>query len=167
MPAGGGLRWAPAVATSAGATANVAGASLHPETLRMTMRARPAPDRSIQMPIDPAVLDADLLPQDGFDTSWLDRRPQTDPLQYVDSDDVDGRLMWQRRGNVDEILARAGLFQGVEPSAVSALTKQLQPVDFPRGHTMFAEGEPGDRLYIIINGKVKIGRRSPTAARIC
>ena len=57
---------------------------------------------------------------------------------------------------MDEILARAGIFQGVEPSAVSALTKQLQPVDFPRGHTVFAEGEPGDRLYIIITGKVKI-----------
>src|SRR6202171_3805728 len=66
-----------------------------------------------------------------------------------------------KRGNVDEILARAGIFQGVEPTAVSALTKQLQPVDFPRGHTVFAEGEPGDRLYIIISGKVKIGRRSP------
>ena len=62
-----------------------------------------------------------------------------------------------KRGNVDEILARAGIFQGVEPSAVSALTKQLQPVDFPRGHTVFAEGEPGDRLYIIVSGKVKIG----------
>ena len=62
---------------------------------------------------------------------------------------------------MDEILARAGIFQGVEPSAVSALTKQLQPVDFPRGHTVFAEGEPGERLYIIISGKVKIGRRSP------
>jgi len=62
---------------------------------------------------------------------------------------------------VDEILSRAGIFQGVEPSAVSALTKQLQPVDFPRGHTVFAEGEPGDRLYIIISGKVKIGHRSP------
>ena len=62
---------------------------------------------------------------------------------------------------MDEILARAGIFQGVEPSAVSALTKQLQPVDFPRGHTVFAEGEPGDRLYIIVSGKVKIGRRSP------
>ena len=62
---------------------------------------------------------------------------------------------------MDEILARAGIFQGVEPSAVSALTKQLQPVDFPRGHTVFAEGEPGDRLFIIISGKVKIGRRSP------
>ena len=62
---------------------------------------------------------------------------------------------------MDDILARAGIFQGVEPSAISALTKQLQPVDFPRGHTVFAEGEPGDRLYIIISGKVKIGRRSP------
>ena len=49
----------------------------------------------------------------------------------------------------------------VEPSAVSALTRQLHPVDFPCGHTVFAEGEPGDRLFIIISGKVKIGRRSP------
>jgi CRP-like cAMP-binding protein len=63
--------------------------------------------------------------------------------------------------SADEILARAGIFQGVDPSAVSALTKQLQPLDFPRGHTVFADGEPGDRLYIIISGKVKIGRRSP------
>jgi CRP-like cAMP-binding protein len=62
---------------------------------------------------------------------------------------------------VDEILSRAGIFQGVEPRAVSALTSQLQPVDFGRGHTVFAQGEPGDRLYIIISGKVKIGNRSP------
>jgi CRP/FNR family transcriptional regulator, cyclic AMP receptor protein len=62
---------------------------------------------------------------------------------------------------VDEILSRAGIFQGVEPSAVAALTKQLRPVDFPLGHIVFAQGEPGDRLYIIISGKVKIGNRSP------
>ena len=60
-----------------------------------------------------------------------------------------------------EILVKAGIFQGVEPSALSALTEQLQPVDFPPGHMVFAEGEPGDRLYIIISGKVKIGRRFP------
>jgi CRP/FNR family cyclic AMP-dependent transcriptional regulator len=59
-----------------------------------------------------------------------------------------------------EILARSGLVQGVEPGAVSALTKYLHAVEFPRRHTVFAEGEPGDRLYIIISGKVKIGRRS-------
>src|SRR5262249_8969655 len=62
---------------------------------------------------------------------------------------------------VDEALARAGIFQGVEPTAVAALAKQLHPVDFPRGHIIFNEGEPGDRLFIIASGKVKIGRRSP------
>jgi CRP/FNR family transcriptional regulator, cyclic AMP receptor protein len=118
-------------------------------------------DRSIQMPIDPAVFDTDLSRRGGFDASWLDRQPQTDPLEYLDGDHVDDRLMWQLGRDVDEILARGGLFQGVEPGAVSALTKQLHPMDFPRGHTMFAEGEPGDRLYIVVSGKVKIGRRSP------
>jgi CRP-like cAMP-binding protein len=109
------------------------------------------------MPIDPAVFDTDLVRRGGFDASWLDRQP----LEYLDGDDVDDRLMWQLGRDVDEILARAGLFQGVEPSAVSALTKQLHPVDLPPGHTLFAEGEPGDRLYIVVSGKVKIGRRSP------
>ena len=62
---------------------------------------------------------------------------------------------------MDEVLLRAGIFQGVEPSAVEALSGELEPVDFPRGHVIFAEGEQGDRLYIIANGKVKIGRKSP------
>ena len=62
---------------------------------------------------------------------------------------------------MDRTVARAEIFQTVEPSAVSGLTKHLHQVDFPRRQTVFAEGEPGDRLYIIISGKVKIGRRSP------
>jgi CRP/FNR family transcriptional regulator, cyclic AMP receptor protein len=129
--------------------------------LTETMRARPALIGVIQMPIDPAVFDADLVLRSGFDAFRLDRHPQTGPLEYLDGDAVEDRLGWQRRRDIDEILARAGLFQGVEPSAVSALIKQLHPVDFPRGHALFAEAEPGDRLYIIISGKVKIGRRSP------
>jgi CRP/FNR family transcriptional regulator, cyclic AMP receptor protein len=62
---------------------------------------------------------------------------------------------------VDETLARAGIFQGVEPAAAEALAQSLEPVDFPKGHLIFAEGEPGDRLYIIVSGKVKLGRKSP------
>ena len=61
---------------------------------------------------------------------------------------------------MDETLARAGIFQGIEPTAVEALSSALEPVEFPRAHVIFAEGEPGDRLYIIVSGKVKIGRRS-------
>lgn len=62
---------------------------------------------------------------------------------------------------MDEVLARAGIFQGVEQSAVAVLTEQLQSVDFPRGHRIFTEGEPGDRLYIIVAGKIKVGRSTP------
>ena len=62
---------------------------------------------------------------------------------------------------MDETLARAGIFQGVEPAAAEALAQSLESVEFPRGHVIFAEGEPGDRLYIIQSGKVKIGRKSP------
>jgi CRP-like cAMP-binding protein len=61
---------------------------------------------------------------------------------------------------VEETLARAGIFQGVEPAAAEALAQSLDPVEFPRNHAIFAEGEPGDRLYIIQSGKVKIGRKS-------
>jgi CRP/FNR family transcriptional regulator, cyclic AMP receptor protein len=60
-----------------------------------------------------------------------------------------------------DILARAGIFHGVEPSAVRTLTARLHTVSFPRGHTVFAEGEPGGQLFILVAGKVKIGRRSP------
>ncbi len=62
---------------------------------------------------------------------------------------------------MDETLARAGIFQGVEPAAAEALAQTLETVEFPRGHVIFAEGEPGDRLYIIQSGKVKLGRKSP------
>ena len=95
-------------------------------------------------------------------TSWLDRRRPTDHPVYLDRNDLDEWAKWQAdRPSVDRVLARAGMFQGVEPSAVSALTAELHPVDFRSGHTVFAEGEPGDRLFVVISGKVKIGRRSP------
>ncbi|RAV12343.1 Crp/Fnr family transcriptional regulator [Mycolicibacterium sp. GF69] len=57
-----------------------------------------------------------------------------------------------------EVLARAGIFQGLAHDTVATLTTQLDSIQFPYGHTIFAEGDPGDRLYIIIDGKVKIGR---------
>jgi CRP/FNR family transcriptional regulator, cyclic AMP receptor protein len=61
---------------------------------------------------------------------------------------------------VDATATKAAMSQGVD-SVVAVITNQLQPVDFARRWTVFAEGEPADRLYIIVSGKVKIGHRSP------
>ncbi|STD02419.1 CRP-like cAMP-activated global transcriptional regulator GlxR [Corynebacterium renale] len=59
-----------------------------------------------------------------------------------------------------EILSRAGIFQGVDPEAVRNLIEDMQTVRYPRGTTIFDEGEPGDRLFIITQGKVKLARHS-------
>ena len=61
---------------------------------------------------------------------------------------------------MDSILAKAALFQGVEASAVHALIERLRPVKVARGHVFFHEGEQGDRMYIVVAGKVKIGAHS-------
>ena len=61
---------------------------------------------------------------------------------------------------MDEVLAKAGLFQGVAGEAAEALASSLQYADYSRGETVFLEGEQGDTLYIVLTGKVKIGRRA-------
>ena len=61
---------------------------------------------------------------------------------------------------MNEVLARAGIFQGVDPAAVAELTGRLDPVTFRRGQCVFLEGDAGDRLYVIVEGKVKISRRA-------
>ncbi|MDO4927997.1 MAG: CRP-like cAMP-activated global transcriptional regulator GlxR [Corynebacterium sp.] len=61
---------------------------------------------------------------------------------------------------VQEILSRAGIFQGVSPVAVNNLIQEMEIVRFTRGSVIFDEGEPGDRLYIITSGKVKLARHA-------
>jgi len=61
---------------------------------------------------------------------------------------------------VDDVLAAAGLFRGVEPEAAEALASSLTESDYSRGETVFVEGEQGDTLFIVLSGKIKIGRRA-------
>ena len=62
---------------------------------------------------------------------------------------------------VHRILDRAGILQAVEPDTAAALMGQLDPVEFAAGRTIFHEGDPGDRVFIIVAGKVKISLRGP------
>lgn len=62
---------------------------------------------------------------------------------------------------MDDVVLSAPLFAGIDPEAARALLASMTRVDLTRGVTLFHEGEPGDRLYVIADGKVKLGRRSP------
>ena len=77
------------------------------------------------------------------------------PLRRID--DVDGAAVDSESTTVDqgsEVLAQAGLFQGVTSEAREALSSGLQFGDYTRGEAVFHEGEQGDTLYIVLSGKV-------------
>jgi len=61
---------------------------------------------------------------------------------------------------MDEVLARSGIFQGVESDAAEVLAKEMDYLEARKGEVIFSEGEPGDSLYIVLSGKVKVGRRA-------
>ena len=61
---------------------------------------------------------------------------------------------------MDEVLARSGIFQGVDPEAAEALAKEMDTIEVRKGEIVFNEGEPGDSLYIVLSGKIKLGRRA-------
>jgi CRP/FNR family cyclic AMP-dependent transcriptional regulator len=61
---------------------------------------------------------------------------------------------------MDEVLARSGIFQGVDADAAESLAKELEYIEVRKGETIFNEGEAGDSLYIVLSGKIKIVRRA-------
>src|SRR3712207_6041932 len=61
---------------------------------------------------------------------------------------------------MDEVLARSGIFQGVDADAADSLAKDLDNIEIRKGEVLFNEGEPGDSLYIVLSGKVKVVRRA-------
>ncbi|MCU1432392.1 MAG: Crp/Fnr family transcriptional regulator [Actinotalea sp.] len=60
----------------------------------------------------------------------------------------------------DDVVLSAPLFAAIDAEAAHALFSSMTRVQLPRGLAAFHEGEPGDRLYVIGSGKVKLGRRS-------
>lgn len=60
----------------------------------------------------------------------------------------------------DPVLLAAELFQGLDPAAAAELATEFETVRVPRGSVLYVEGDRGDRLYVVLSGKVKLGRRS-------
>jgi CRP-like cAMP-binding protein len=52
------------------------------------------------------------------------------------------------------------LFRGLDDEAAEALSATLTESKLRRTEVLFSEGDAGDRLYIITNGKLKLGRSS-------
>ncbi len=57
----------------------------------------------------------------------------------------------------DNVLAEAPLFAGLDADAATALRASMTDVALTRGTVLFREGERGDRLYVVLDGKIKLG----------
>lgn len=60
-----------------------------------------------------------------------------------------------------EALGRSALFARVSPDALETCAASLRVRKYRRGETIFHQGDPGDSLYIIESGSVKIVLPSP------
>lgn len=59
-----------------------------------------------------------------------------------------------------DLVRRAPLFASLDDSAAAALKATMFQTTVARGETVFAEGESGDRLFVVLEGKVKLSQTS-------
>lgn len=60
----------------------------------------------------------------------------------------------------DHVLREAPLFSGLDDQAADILEKSMSPLLLQRGDILFNEGDSGNQLYVVITGKIKLGRSS-------
>ena len=60
--------------------------------------------------------------------------------------------------NTEGVLRRAPLFDALDEEDARALRRQMAEVKLSRGEHLFMEGDDGDSLYVVIDGKMKLTR---------
>jgi len=59
-----------------------------------------------------------------------------------------------------QIVMKAPLFSALDEETAGRLADSMTPHQLARGEVVFREGDPGDSLYVVISGKVKLSRTS-------
>jgi CRP/FNR family transcriptional regulator, cyclic AMP receptor protein len=62
---------------------------------------------------------------------------------------------------VDDVLGKLPLFAALDDDAGVALRVAMRHEQFSRGDVIFEEGDEGDKLFAVIDGKVKLARTAP------
>ena len=60
-----------------------------------------------------------------------------------------------------EALAATPLFSGLSQEALESLVAELQLIQLADGEVLFHEGDPGDALYVIVEGEVSVQAEGP------
>lgn len=58
------------------------------------------------------------------------------------------------------ILSNTPLFSALDAEAAQALRESMTEEELKKGETLFQEGDSGDRLYVLLSGKIKLSHAS-------
>lgn len=59
-----------------------------------------------------------------------------------------------------EELKQIAVLQAMDGDALASLAAVLEQKDYAEGETVFAEGDPGDSMYFIVRGRIRIEKRA-------
>ena len=60
----------------------------------------------------------------------------------------------------EEVVRKAPLFTALDDASASTLRASMKEVKINKGQTLFKEGDSGDRLFVVVEGKLKLGTSS-------
>jgi len=60
----------------------------------------------------------------------------------------------------DQVFRRAPLFTALDEETAQSLRASMDPVRIAKGSILFSEGDVGEHLYVILEGKLKLGTSS-------
>ncbi len=62
--------------------------------------------------------------------------------------------------NEEEAVRKAPLFTALDDASATSLRASMSGVKLSRGQTLFKEGDAGDQLFVVVDGKLKLGTTS-------
>ena len=62
--------------------------------------------------------------------------------------------------NEEEVVRRAPLFAAIYDASAASLRASMIGIKISKGQVLFKEGDPGDRLFVVVEGKLKLGTTS-------
>ncbi|MEW5869600.1 MAG: cyclic nucleotide-binding and patatin-like phospholipase domain-containing protein [Chloroflexota bacterium] len=64
-------------------------------------------------------------------------------------------------------LTNLSIFGDLDEAAVQALAAELEVLKLPSGGVLFHQGDPGDALYIVVSGKLRLIQSQPNGVETC
>ncbi|HTP17799.1 MAG TPA: Crp/Fnr family transcriptional regulator [Streptosporangiaceae bacterium] len=63
--------------------------------------------------------------------------------------------------HADDVLSRAPLFETLSDADARSLRSGETFIEISRGDRLFSEGDRGEKLYVVLDGKIKLSRAAP------